>query len=365
MKARNKLGCAVLVWFFTLSAAAEEPHISNAKLQKRSAAAGLEKEFRALVSGETEPAWIGYEVPMIAGEHRMCCYNSWSDDAGAGCCGGCRLEGTRDGVTEGSVSRPVELESSGKLLVLFRLEQKRVGKIRTFSGDCDLDAGGLPFILLTEVRPAESVALLAPFVAEGADQTPESKQPARGALTAIAFHADPAADHAIEQFVAPSSPEKLRERATFWLGAARGRRGYEILRRIVREDPSDRVRDRAVFALSVSQEPEAVDTMIAVAHDDRSSHLRGQALFWLAHKAGRKASSAITEAIENDPETAVKKRAVFALSQLPKDEGVPMLIQVARTNQNPAVRRQAMFWLGQSKDSRALAFFEEVLKRSN
>jgi hypothetical protein len=38
-----------------------------------------------------------------------------------------------------------------------------------------------------------------------------------------------------------------------------------------------------------------------------------------------------------------------------------LLIQVARTNPNPAVRKQAMFWLGQSRDARALAFFEEIL----
>ena len=72
---------------------------------------------------------------------------------------------------------------------------------------------------------------------------------------------------------------------------------------------------------------------------------------------------AITERIEQDPDTDVKKKAVFALSQLPREEGVPLLINVARTNANPAVRKQAMFWLGQSKDPRALAFFEEVLTR--
>ncbi len=60
--------------------------------------------------------------------------------------------------------------------------------------------------------------------------------------------------------------------------------------------------------------------------------------------------------------TEVKKRAVFALSQLPKSEGVPLLIQVARTNRNPEVRKQAVFWLGQSRDERALKFFEEILK---
>jgi len=71
---------------------------------------------------------------------------------------------------------------------------------------------------------------------------------------------------------------------------------------------------------------------------------------------------AIRSAIDNDPETEVKRKAVFALSQLPKDEGVPMLIDIARNNRNREVRRQAMFWLGQSKDPRAVSFFEEVLK---
>jgi len=42
---------------------------------------------------------------------------------------------------------------------------------------------------------------------------------------------------------------------------------------------------------------------------------------------------------------------------------VPMLIDVARTSHDPEVRKQAMFWLGQSKDPRAVAFFEQVLKR--
>jgi len=58
----------------------------------------------------------------------------------------------------------------------------------------------------------------------------------------------------------------------------------------------------------------------------------------------------------------VKRKAVFALSQLPKDEGVPLLIDVARNNSNREVRKQAMFWLGQSKDPRAISFFEQVLK---
>ncbi len=347
------------------SAAAQEPRVANAKLQKRSAAAGLEREFRALVSGQAEPAWIGYAVPMVAGEHHICCNEPWSDGGSWGCCGGCRLEITTDGMSVTPVNRPVELEGPARVVVLLRVEQRKVERIRAFSDDCELDAGGLPFYWLTDVRPSESVALLASFVISSGEEGMEERRVGHGALAAIAFHADPAADRALEQFVAPASPDKLRERAAFWLGSARGRAGYETLRCLVREDSSDRVRDKAVFALSVSKVPEAVDTMISVARDDKSSRVRGQALFWLALKAGRKAASAITEAIENDPETSVKKRAVFALSQLPKDEGVLKLIQVARNNHNPAVRKQAMFWLGQSHDARALAFFEEVLKSSD
>ena len=105
-----------------------------------------------------------------------------------------------------------------------------------------------------------------------------------------------------------------------------------------------------------------LNELLTLARDGSTVGVKGNALFWLAQRAGQKAVGTITAAIENDPDTEVKKKAVFALSQLPKDEGVPLLIQQARTNKNPVVRKQAMFWLGQSKDPRALKFFEEILK---
>ena len=64
---------------------------------------------------------------------------------------------------------------------------------------------------------------------------------------------------------------------------------------------------------------------------------------------------------EQDPETQVKKRAVFALTQIKNGDGVPMLIEIARTNKNAVVRKEAMHWLGNSKDPRAIKFFEDVL----
>ena len=253
------------------------------------------------------------------------------------------------------------LERPRNLVVLLRAENKRVTKIRVVSEECTLDAGNLTLTWLTGVKPAESVELLQGFV-RGADlDGGETQHTAHAALTAIAMHADGAADRALVSFTQPEQPASLRRQAAFWLGEARGKAGLAALEKMARTDPSSEVRAQVTFALSVSHEPGAVEEMIRMAHEDESSHVRGQALFWLAHKAGQKAVGAITGAIENDPDTDVKKKAVFALSQLPKDEGVPKLIEVAQTNHNREVRKQAMFWLGQSNDPRALAFFEKML----
>jgi hypothetical protein len=125
---------------------------------------------------------------------------------------------------------------------------------------------------------------------------------------------------------------------------------------------TNRASKGALSALAQHGTPEAVTALIRLAREVANADLRGDALFWLSQRAGARAAAAITDAIENDPETQVKKKAVFALSQLPPDEGVPKLIAIAKSHQNPAVRKQAMFWLGQSRDPRALAFFEEILK---
>ena len=122
-----------------------------------------------------------------------------------------------------------------------------------------------------------------------------------------------------------------------------------------------RLADGAMAALVLHAGAEAVTATIDLARTADTPHTRGQALFWLSQRAGTQAAGAIDDALARDPDTEVKKRAVFALSQLPPDEGVPRLIQVARSHSNAAVRKQAMFWLGQSKDPRALTFFESVL----
>jgi len=59
----------------------------------------------------------------------------------------------------------------------------------------------------------------------------------------------------------------------------------------------------------------------------------------------------------------VKRRAVGALQSMPDGEGIPLLIQLARATLDSDVRKQAMNSLGNSRDGRAITFFEEVLKK--
>ena len=339
----------------------DAPQLENARLEKKVLAGPLAMEVKAWASKAEQPQWLGYAVPQMGRDRTMCCGDyggSWGNG-----CGHCRLEDRDHGMNMTSKDEAgiTKLEAPRSIAVLYRAENKHVTKIRVVSMECSLDAGGLPFVWLSSVKPTESIELLETFV-HGTDfDLHDDEHTSRGALTAIALHADKAADRALESFTRSGEPESLRKQTAFWLGAARENAGLAVLLTMAKSDPSSEVRAQVSFGLSVSHEQGAVEEMIRMAHDDQSTHVRGQALFWLAHKAGQKAVGAITGAIENDPDTDVKKKAVFALSQLPKDEGVPKLIEVAQTNHNHEVRKQAMFWLGQSHDPRALAFFEKIL----
>jgi hypothetical protein len=252
-------------------AGAQPALLTNGEVRAETVSGTLESTVNRLIAQVADAAWIGYAVPLVPGDHFMC---DWDDSNRAR-----------------PVPTSVKLEPSSVFHVLYRVEARRVSRIRSFSEGCALDAGGRTVHWLTGVAPRESVALLGSF-AEGSD-----RRLANGSMAAMGMHADPA----------------------------------------------------------------ALEALVALARSGSTTNTRGQALFWLAQRAGQRAVGAISEALDRDPDTDVKKRAVFALSQLPRDEGVPRLIEVARSHSNPAVRKQAMFWLGQSRDPRALTFFESIL----
>jgi hypothetical protein len=344
---------------FASAPAAAQSNILNADVQQR-VGADLAQTFQEL-SNNAGPLWIGYAVPARDADWNACCHDSGVERGG---CGRCALEGARaaaPAIPSDRAQRPPVALEGGELVVLVRIADRQVDQVRAFSRNCDVDAGGRRVYWLTDVQPAASVALLN-RIADARSGSGKNRI-AGGAIMAIAAHADPAADRALERLIAPDRPIEVRKQAAFWSGNSRGRSGFELVQKTLTGDADDEFRRHAVFAISQSREPDAADALIQLARRDASPDVRGQALFWLAHKAGRKAAGAISESIENDPDTEVKERAVFALSQLPANEGVPRLIEIARTNRNLHVRKRAMFWLGQTRDPRALKFFEEILSK--
>lgn len=305
----------------------------NAKLDTRSAAAGLEPEFKALLTTQPQPAWVAYDVPAVRGAEMGCEY-------------------VRDGFSTAGI---VHLEPPDHAVILFRVEGNTVNKLRSLSPDCEIDAGGLPVHWLTGVQPAQSVALLATYV-------PHSELDSNGALGAIAAHADAAADPVLDRYLAPNQPDWLRRRAASLEGSQRGRHGVEALKNVIANDVSEPVKQSAMSGLSRNKDPEALNLLIATARTARDPRTRAQAISALNRKQGPAVLDAINAAIASDPDVQVRRRAVDALASMPDGAGVPALIQLVKTSKDVDVRKHAMNRLQNTHDARAEAFFEEVLK---
>jgi hypothetical protein len=316
-----------------LPLAAQPKQLVNAQTDTRSAAQGLEREFRSLLTAQPQPSWIMYRVPAVR-------------NAGMG---GCDFN-------NGYGSGTVHLEPPDHAIILFRVEGNAVGRIRTISPYCEIDAGNLPVHWINDVQPAQSIALLSTFI-------PERDRVGDSVVQAISVHSDPAADQALEKFLASNQPESLRMRAVSSLGASRGRHGFEVLKRLVGNDPDERIRERAIQSLGNSREADAQDFLISIAKSDANSRLRSQAISSLNRRAGgQKVIDTLTGIAENDADNGVRQRAVSTLQSMPDGAGIPALIQIARNSKNPEVRKKAMQSISGSRDPRALAYLEDVLK---
>ena len=136
------------------SAFAQSPRVTNGRLTNQPAGASLDATFRTLVAAQAEPGWIGYAVPVIAGDRSMCCGGdgSWMSDGvvfNNGRLARMRPRGPHRDRTSAQTQAapatppaPVHLEGPEQMMVLYRVEEKAVQKIRIFSPECELDAGG-------------------------------------------------------------------------------------------------------------------------------------------------------------------------------------------------------------------------------
>jgi HEAT repeat protein len=272
-------------------ALAQQPRLTNGRLVPQPAGQGLERTFRDLVAAQTEPAWIGYAVPIAAGDHSMCCY-------GDGWMTSCGLEPsdrrTRIDTQRSAPTGPVRLEGPESMLVLFRVEDKAVQKIRTFTPDCELDAGGRTLHWLEGVVPAESVALLANLVSR--DEQKRDRV-TKGALAAISMHRDPSADTTLVRLARQDSSAKVRGEAIFWVAQKAGQKAGAEITAAIEQDPDTEVKKRAVFALSQLPKDEGVPLLIQVAKSNKNPAVRKQAMFWLGQSGDQRALDFFAEVL--------------------------------------------------------------------
>lgn len=297
--------------------------------------------------------WLTWSAPSAI-DGNACCWDNRDSRQAQSCSLASNSYGMNMSSDDGRPSDP-------NLVVYAHVAGGEVDKLRVFSASCRVDRAGESVQDISGVTPAESVAYLEGLV-KGSEGDRAAKRRSDGALSAIAMHDDKSADAVLERVARDGETKQLRHSAAFWLGNTRERPGYEALVRLRSSDDAS-FREHLTFCFSQSKVKEAPAALIDMAKNDPSSRVRGQALFWIAQKARKKTDADIIRAATDDPDVEVKKKAVFALSQIPNGEGVLDLIRVATENKSREVRKQAMFWLGQSKDPRALAFFEKVLSQ--
>jgi hypothetical protein len=155
---------------------------------------------------------------------------------------------------------------------------------------------------------------------------------------------------------------RWRGSADLDLGAVGAKDASDYLLTIAERSDAEPAKE-AIFPAMIAEGVTVWPQLLRLAKDtDRPREVRNSAIFWVSQAAGEAATQGLQEIVD-DPagDKEVRKSAVFSISQRPKDESVPALIRIAKSHRDPEIRRSAIFWLGQSKDERAVAYFESVL----
>jgi hypothetical protein len=359
---RNFLTFAVATMLPVAIAMAQAPPSLHAhRLQSRAAGGDLAAAFRA---AGPETTWVAWSVPMVPGQGEACCYTGWfrdHDSKSQPGSRGCRLDAKRtNGLTIGRDGDHDSRDAGDDALIVYsRHESGKISTVRAYSASCPVEAGEESVIWLDGVDPAQSVALLR----DRARAQPHKSGPGDDLLIALALHADPTADAALIDMASRSQPMDVREDAIFWLGQARGERGYRELTRIASTEDDSKVLEKVAFSLSQSPVPAAGPALENMARRHSDSRVREEAVFWLGQRGGPDIVNKLLAVVEEDQDLEVRKKAVFALSQLDDHDadGVTALVGLVRHATEPAIRKEALFWLGQSDDPRAIASLEALL----
>lgn len=348
----------------SLASPPQAPPVQNGRVETRQTAA-IDRELTALAAAAREPVWAGWRVPIADGQRGGCCL--YSDDAVT--TRGCLMEGGSIGrgqapPTPAASTTPVPLEAGTGLVILARLTDRGLERLRTLGDDCALDAGGRTVYWLQGVTPAESVRFLESVIRrDGAASTSQQQRLQDAALKAAALHRETTADDLLERLADADTDSRLRRQARSLLGSARGARGFATLRRLLDRDRLPDTRRQLVGAIGQSGEAGVAEILRGVARSDDEPKVRAEAAYWLPQRGGARVFPDVLAIIEHDASDAVRQRAVQGLGRLPPADSAPVLIRLAQNSTSAVVKKEAVRALGRSTDPRAMAYLEELIRK--
>jgi len=348
--------------------------VQNGKVEVRKGTA-IDREIASLAPARAdEPVWVAWRAPMTNGDRDVC--SSYNDRAGF-------VRGMF--IDEGGIvigdnglvpnprpqvaapTGPIPLEAGTQIVMLVRVVDRKVERLRIAGDDCPLDAGGRTVYLLDSITPAESLRFLGTLAAGPAPDralVETERSIAQAAVRAIGYHRDAAADSALDQIATAHSDGNVRRQAASSMGSQRGAAGVAALSRLIAAEKDANARRQLVTSLGGSRDASSMTALRALMKDPEAK-VRSEAVYYTVLRGG---APTIPEAVSiagSDPDDSVRKRAVTAIGRLAPDVSTAPLIQLARTSTNAAVRKEAVSVLSTSKDPRAMAFMDELLKRES
>jgi HEAT repeats len=262
----------LLAWIFAASVSAQ--NIDNATVKSTDASRGVGAAIASV--GSANPTWFAWTAPIKG--RSICCWNGSSNRSG--CCGRCKLDGG-NGFSISDDEDDISPAGDDRMLVVVRVEQGRVRKVRLFSATCELDGQGKTIHMLTNVTPDSSVEY---FVSQIRNADREGEM-----LAALSMHEHARVVPELINLARHDPDTEVRRHAIFWLGQKAGAKVAGELRRAVDEDPDEDVKEHAVFAISQLPRERSVPLLIDLVKTHKNRKVRERAMFWLAQTGDQRA----------------------------------------------------------------------------
>ena len=158
-----------------------------------------------------------------------------------------------------------------------------------------------------------------------------------------------------------SKPDRLREKAIFWISQHPDHADAPFLIDLYGRLDEERLKQSVFISLAQLDDAAAIDWMMDRALDpNEATELRKQALFW----AGQHPSADLSRfagLYERLVDREMKEQLIFLYAQRQEPDTVDRLIEIARVETDPEIRKRVIFWLGQTGDERAVEYLLELV----